>query len=124
MRRNEKMYLLHGDIHRANALIDKTGVKVIDPLGFKAPFVFEFGSVIAYEMLDSTPDKYDELMDQFIQFATRYASERDVVVSTFCVLIKIYIPTFFEAKDGGVRNRRFLEMIQFMEQKYPQHLNF
>ena len=36
---NNETYLLHGDIYKNNAINGEERIKVIDPLGFKAPFI-------------------------------------------------------------------------------------
>ncbi len=114
---NEK-YLLHGDIYKNNALKSENGIKIIDPLGFKAPFVFELLPICAYEMFYADGD-YQIIMDNFATFFNKYVTKEVYERAMFCQLVKVYIPSIFEANDGGVRANKWLDIIKTL---YPQYL--
>lgn len=48
--RNHDRYLIHGDIHRHNMIVSGGKVSVIDPLGYIAPFAFEFTRFLGTEI--------------------------------------------------------------------------
>ncbi len=67
-------FLIHGDISGNNALIENDDIKLIDPLGYYAPFVMEFSRFIAYELLHfggNRKDYFEELKDFFGMHADR-----------------------------------------------------
>ena len=104
-------YLLHGDVYKNNALLSDNKIKVIDPLGFKAPFVMELLSVCAYEMFYNENKSNKEILKDFIEFFKEYVDEQTYKDALFCQLVKVYIPSLFEANDGGIRASKWLNII-------------
>lgn len=110
-------YLLHGDVYKNNALNSKNGIKLIDPLGFKAPFVFELLPICAYEMFYSDKN-YASILNEFSTYFEKYVSKDIYEKALFCQLVKVYIPSIFEANDGGVRAEKWLNIISTLYSKY------
>lgn len=116
---NKEKYLLHGDVYKNNLLLSGDGAKVIDPLGFVAPYVFELLPICAYEMFYNLKNNNDVLND-FIAFFKQYASFDEYKEALFCQLVKLYIPSIYEANDGGLRASKWLDI---MKDLYPQIFN-
>ncbi len=116
--KNEIKYLLHGDCYKNNILLSKNKAKLIDPLGFIAPFVFELLSICAYEMFYNEKDN-KEILNDFIVFFQKYADEKTYKDALFCQLVKLYIPSIYEANDGGIRANKWLSIIKEL---YPEML--
>jgi 2-C-methyl-D-erythritol 4-phosphate cytidylyltransferase len=67
-------FLIHGDISGNNALVENDDIKLIDPLGYYAPFVMEFSRFMSYELLyfgGNRRDYFEELKDFFGIYADR-----------------------------------------------------
>lgn len=107
---NER-FLLHGDIYKNNLLLSDNGLKIIDPLGFKAPFVMELVSICAYEMFYN-PKENIEILNDFINYFSYYTDEDTYKKALFCNLVKVYIPSIYEANDGGIRAAKWLKIIK------------
>jgi len=116
--KNQKSYLLHGDVYQNNAILSNFGIKIIDPLGFKAPFVMELLPICAYEMLNNQKNN-SEILDDFINFFSPFVERDYYKEALFCQLVKVYIPSIYEANDGGVRSNKWLAIIKEL---YPEKL--
>lgn len=109
---NNTKYLLHGDIYKNNILKSINGLKVIDPLGFKAPFVMELVSICAYDIFYSKKDfDYNLVVDKYINLFKEFTDCNIYKKALFCQLVKVYIPSIYEANDGGIRAQKWLEII-------------
>lgn len=107
-----KNYLLHGDIYKNNAINSASKIKVIDPLGFKAPFIMELVPICAYEMLNNDSKSNSEIFSDFCNTFSEFCTAKDYKEALFCQLVKLYIPSIFEANDGGVRASKWLKIIR------------
>ena len=114
---NEVKYILHGDVYKNNMILSSNKAKVIDPLGFSAPFVFELLSICAYEMFYNEKDN-KQIFNDFVKFFNIYVDEKKYKDALFCQLVKVYIPSIYEANDGGIRANKWLDIIKEM---YPQY---
>jgi len=113
-------YLLHGDIYKNNILLSNSGLKIIDPLGFKAPFVMELVSICAYEIFNNFENNnYNLIVNKYIEFFKDYVDEITYRKALFCQLVKVFIPSIFEANDNGVRAKKWLDIIKKL---YPEEL--
>lgn len=92
-------------------LLSDNGLKIIDPLGFKAPFVMELVSICAYEMFYN-PKENIEILNDFINYFSYYTDEDTYKKALFCNLVKVYIPSIYEANDGGIRAAKWLKIIK------------
>jgi hypothetical protein len=111
--KNKKCYLLHGDIYKNNALTSNNGLKIIDPLGFKAPFVMELVSICAYKLYENTnKHKNKEIAENLADFFSPFVDHDTYSDALFCQLVKVYIPSLFEANDGGIRAQKWLDIIK------------
>ena len=116
--KDREKFILHGDVYKNNLLHSENGAKLIDPLGFVAPFVFELLSICSYEMFYSRRSNKKILKD-FITFFNGFIDEKTYIDALFCQLVKLYIPSIYEANDGGVRAKKWLDII---EELYPHFL--
>lgn len=116
--KNRKKYILHGDVYKNNLLKSENGAKVIDPLGFIAPYVFELLPICSYEMFYNDRDNV-LILNDFMDFFKSFASKKIYVDGLFCQLVKLYIPSLYEANDGGFRAQKWLDIIGEL---YPQLL--
>lgn len=115
-----KKYLLHGDIYKNNMLLSESGIKLIDPLGFKAPFVMELVSICAYNIFYNDTNKSSkEVLNDFIVFFKEFVDEDTYKEAVFCQLVKVFIPSIYEANDGGNRANKWLEIIKEL---YPSKI--
>lgn len=110
---DDESYVLHGDAYFKNALKGDNEVVVIDPVGYNAPFIFEYMPFFTYEILWHTKNKdyigkYNELIEYFNEFidVSRFKA------ASFVFCIKQIIPSVYEANDGYVRANSYLEMIR------------
>ena len=117
--KNQKKYLLHGDVYKNNIIRCHNSAQIIDPLGFKAPFIIELLPICAYEMFYNTKDN-EEILNDFTNFFSDYVDKNYYKKALLCQLIKIYIPSLYEANDGGTRAHKWLEIIIEL---YPQILD-
>lgn len=115
---NETNFLLHGDVHRNNAIVGSDGIKLIDPLGFTAPFVFEFGALCAYELFDAQPKEFERIFASFCDFVKKYEDIEKFIVALNDVVIKIYIPSLFEAGDDHKKSSKLLLVLDFLSAKF------
>lgn len=111
---NETNFLLHGDIHRNNAMVGSTGIKLIDPLGFTAPFVFEFGALCAYELFDVEESNFQYVLDNFLKFVEKFEEKSKFLIALKDVVIKIYIPSLYEACDDHKKSSKLLLVLDFL----------
>ena len=109
---NNPKYLLHGDIYKNNILKSTNGLKIIDPLGFKAPFVMELVSICAYDLFYNKKDiDCNLIVDKYINIFDNFVDSNIYKKALFCQLVKVYIPSIYEANDGGIRAQKWLEII-------------
>lgn len=113
-----EIYLLHGDIYKNNVILSNHGLKIIDPLGFKAPFVMELVSICAYEMLYSKED-LRKILNKYIDYFSCFVEPTLYKDALFCQLVKVYIPSIYEANDGGIRSRKWYNIIKEL---YPERI--
>lgn len=71
---NNKLYLLHGDLHSNNVLGQNGTYKAIDPLGYLAPKEFTFVRFIITELFfkETSQDYLNELINQFDIYFDKY----------------------------------------------------
>lgn len=112
--KNEIVYHLHGDIHRNNAIVGKDGIKLVDPLGFSAPFVFEFGALCAYELYDTCVENFDNVLSKFYDFVAKFEDKNNFLIALFDVVIKMFIPSLFEANDNHKKSSKLLLVLDFL----------
>lgn len=113
-------YLLHGDIYMNNALIcNDDKIKLIDPLGFKGNFVIELEPICAYEMFYNELHKdYKNILEDFCDFFSEYVNKEKYKSGLFCELVKVFIPSLFEANDGYIRAQKWLDILTEL---FPQY---
>lgn len=110
---NAKKYLLHGDIYMNNAIMSNNIIKLIDPLGFKAPYTMELVSICAYEIFNNKGDKTNiEILNDFIKFFASFVDKNTYKEAMFCELVKVFIPSIYEANDSGVRASKWLAILR------------
>lgn len=71
---NDKLYLIHGDLHSYNMLYDSGKLVAVDPIGFLAPEEFELVRFIGTELTDNIntiSDSLEAALDTFESFANR-----------------------------------------------------
>ncbi len=56
---NDEKYIIHGDAHEYNMLGSKDGCVLIDPLGYIAPFAFEYARYLGTAMKENELSKAD-----------------------------------------------------------------
>jgi len=113
-------YLLHGDVYKNNMILSDSGIKIIDPLGFKAPFVMELVSICAYGIFyNNTGKSNKEVLDDFVVFFSKFVDEKTYKEALLCELIKVFIPSTYEANDGGIRANKWLSIIKEL---YPNKI--
>lgn len=117
---NVEKFLLHGDIYKNNMVLSKNGIKLIDPLGFKAPFVMELVSICAYKFFYNDTNKTNkDILNDFIIFFSDFVDEKTYKDALFCELTKVFIPSTYEANDGGIRAEKWLNILKEL---YPNKL--
>lgn len=123
---NDEKFVLHGDAYFKNTLRGEDEIKVIDPVGYNAPFIFEYMPFFTYEILWHSKDKnykekYNELIDYFETFTD--ISRFKEAAFVFCV--KQIIPSIYQVNDGFVRADSYLEMIKdlFLDENNQLILN-
>lgn len=110
---NDEFYILHGDAYFKNALRGKDEVLIIDPVGYNAPFIFEYMSFFTYEILWHSNDgnyaeKYNELIDFFKEFIDVSRFKK----ASFVFFIKQIVPSVYEANDNYARANAYLDVIK------------
>lgn len=103
-------FLLHGDLYKNNILKSNNGLKVVDPLGFNAPYIIEYTPICAYEMYYSDGN-YEKIFNDFVYFFGNMIDKAMYKKALLCQLIKVYIPSNYEANDGGKRAKKWLDII-------------
>lgn len=123
---NDEKFVLHGDAYFKNTLRGEDEIKVIDPVGYNAPFIFEYMPFFTYEILWHSKDKnykekYNELIDYFETFTD--VSRFKEAAFVFCV--KQIISSIYQVNDGFVRANLYLEMIKdlFLDENNQLILN-
>lgn len=111
--KNEKKYIIHGDLHRHNMLIRDGEIYAIDPIGYKAPIEFELVRFIGTE-LESNYRQNDQELIECVLYWNRYMQK-------YCkhIIPALYIDTVFrlhnstfEINQGRLRDKwlRILEI--------------
>ena len=122
--KNEECFLLHGDVYKNNVLTSNKGLKIIDPLGFKAPFVMELVSIWAYALYENQEQNENKkILNEFIEFFSPFVDPNTYSDALFCQLIKVFIPSLFEANDGGIRANKWLTIIKDLYPEIKPKLN-
>lgn len=123
---NDEKFVLYGNAYFKNTLRGEDEIKVIDPVGYNAPFIFEYMPFFTYEILWHSKDKnykekYNELIDYFETFTD--VSRFKEAAFVFCV--KQIIPSIYQVNDGFVRANLYLEMIKdlFLDENNQLILN-
>lgn len=106
-------YLLHGDLYENNILNTNDGIKIIDPLGFIAPYIIEYTPICAYELLNHS-NNYKATFNDFIAFFDDRIDIDDYCKALFCQLVKVFIPSIYEANDGGIRAKKWFDIINVL----------
>lgn len=120
---NDEKYMLHGDAYFKNALRSHDGVVIIDPVGYSAPFIFEYMPFFTYEILwhsqsNDYAKKYNELIDFFKSFTDVSLFKQ----ASFAFFIKQIVPSVYEANDGYVRANSYLDVIKKLYLDENNHL--
>lgn len=110
---HDDFYVLHGDAYFKNALRGNNEVVIIDPVGYNAPFIFEYMPFFTYEILwhsynKDYAKKYNELIDFFKDFVDVSRFKK----ASFAFFIKQIVPSVYEANDGYVRADSYLDVIK------------
>lgn len=109
---NEK-FLLHGDAYFKNALRSEKGILVIDPVGYRDAFEFEYMPMLTYELaIHTRSSDYVEAYKNLILYFSRFADVEKFNAATFVFLVKQLIPSVYEANDGYQRADIYLELIR------------
>lgn len=63
---NDEKYIIHGDAHEYNMLGSENGCVLIDPLGYIAPFAFEYARYLGTAMKETclSPDEFFRLSEK------------------------------------------------------------
>ena len=116
---NNDLYLLHGDIYLNNAVLSNENIKIVDPLGFIAPFVIELTPICAYEMFNNDGNRKNvDIFNEFYDFFSQYVDYETYKNAMLCQLIKVYIPSIYEANDNGKRANKWLNIINDLYRDY------
>ncbi len=113
--REEKKYILHGDAYFKNALRSNDGIRVIDPVGYKDAFIFEYMPFLTYEL--SLHTRTENLRQQYlelIRFFSEFTDTERFNEATFVFLVKQLVPSIYEANDGYRRANRYLQLIRIL----------
>ena len=110
---NDDFYVLHGDAYFKNSLRGNDEVVIIDPVGYNAPFIFEYMPFFTYEILWHSENKdyakkYNELIDFFKEFIDVSRFKK----ASFAFFVKQIVPSVYEANDGYVRANSYLDVIK------------
>ena len=96
---DDKLYLIHGDLHSYNMLYDDGRLVAVDPIGFLAPKEFETARFIGTELTDNM-DSIPETLDRALEFAEQFA-EKDRVLNA------LYIDTVFRLHNSISENSEY-----------------
>lgn len=111
----EDKCLLHGDIYFKNALRGEESVEVIDPVGYKDVFVFEYMPFLTYELFyNSEPDNYLKDYRKLAEFFGTFTDISKFKEATFVFLVKQLIPSVYEANDYFKRADGYMELIKIL----------
>lgn len=111
--KDHEKFLLHGDAYFKNALRSENGILVIDPVGYRDAFEFEYMPMLTYELALHTKslDCVQAYKDLIVYFS-RFADVKQFNAATFVFLVKQLVPSIYEANDGYQRADRYLELIR------------
>lgn len=112
---SSECYVLHGDVYFRNALrggADK--IITIDPVGYNAPFIFEYMPFLTYELLWHSDKKCVEKYNELIEFFGGFADVKQFYPATFVFLVKQLMPSIYEANDGFKRADSYMELITIL----------
>lgn len=111
----EEKYLLHGDAYFKNALVASDGIKVIDPVGYKDAFIFEYMPFLTYELaLHTRPDAYLDAYHELVGFFSGFAEVNKISAATFVFLVKQLVPSIYEANDDYKRAKKYMQLIEVL----------
>ena len=82
--KNEKLYIIHGDLHELNLLDDGERLWGIDPCGFIAPLVFEYVRFIRNDIRNHLSFGYQERFELLIHCFEEFAN-RQCLIAAFIV---------------------------------------
>ena len=109
----EDKYLLHGDAYFKNALRGKTGVRLIDPVGYQDAFIFEYMPFFTYELIINTDTSmYREKFKKLVAFFEKFTNISKFYAAVYIFLVKQLIPSIYEANDHYKRADKYLGLIK------------
>ena len=100
---NDKMALVHGDLHRYNIMKSNDLISAIDPIGYIAPVELDIARFIGTELTDTAEDKVEvknELINYFEPISDRKRIEAMLIVDmVFRLHNSIFENDTFELTD-------------------------
>ena len=109
----EDKSLLHGDAYFKNALRGKTGVRLIDPVGYQDAFIFEYMPFFTYELIINTDTSmYREKFKKLVAFFEKFTNISKFYAAVYIFLVKQLIPSIYEANDHYKRADKYLGLIK------------
>lgn len=110
---DDEKYLLHGDVYFKNALRGNNEIKVIDPVGYKDSFVFEYMPFLTYELYQNSKSiNYLRDYRELVKFFNKFADTTKFKEATYVFLIKQIVPSIYEANDNYKRANKYMDIIK------------
>lgn len=79
--KDEKKYILHGDLHPFNMLFDGKAIFAIDPNGTLAPLVFEYVTFIRNDVRDHKSFGYLNRFNLLIDYFSSFAKKEELIAA-------------------------------------------
>ena len=97
--KDEKSYLVHGDLHRFNIMKTSDEIVAIDPIGYIAPVELDIARFIGTELTNSTQD-IKELKTKLVEYFSGISSKEKIEVM-------LYIDIAFRLHNSIYENDSF-----------------
>ena len=101
---NEKVYLVHGDLHRFNIMKTDNLVCAIDPIGYIAPLELDIARFIGTELTNSKSQDINVLKNELVEYFSALSSKDRIEAMLFIDVVfrlhnSIYENDSFELTD-------------------------
>lgn len=108
----EKLYLVHGDLHRYNIMKSDELVTAIDPIGYIAPIELDIARFIGTELTDAKDDR-NKLRDELVDYFSPLSSKEKIEAMLFVDMVFRLHNSIFE-NDTFELTDKWLEVIKDM----------
>lgn len=115
---DEKLYLIHGDLHEFNIIKDENEYAAVDPIGFRAPIEFEFTRFIRNDVLKNRDFGMAERFSLLLGYFSKWVDKDSLAIAAYIDMAYTTFNSCFEF-DNDTQTRLNLEYMDIIDKNIP-----